>query len=55
MRVLEHSCPECGANKNEPCKAPPPLPMTGVHNKRWDQLQFKRAVPRITPDAKSKK
>ena len=54
MKVLEHSCPDCGASKNKPCKAPPPLPMTGVHNKRWERLQPNRATPTGAPDKKPK-
>jgi hypothetical protein len=55
MKVFEHACPECGADKHQACKAPPPLPMSGVHNKRWDQLQVNGVKPISAEDSKRKK
>jgi hypothetical protein len=55
---MKHPCPECGAATDEPCKAPPPVPKTGIHPKRWEQKKsredFSQAAVRIVREATEK-
>jgi len=58
MDPMKHPCPECGAATDEPCKAPPPVPKTGIHPKRWEQKKsredFSQAAVRIVREATEK-